>query len=386
MSDAIQAKIQDIDEEIARTQVNKRTMSHLCLLRSRRAELTRQMMQLSKKSGGGQFDGFSIQKTGKPRISLVGSPSVGKSSLMNIFMGDEEFSEVNERQFTTLTAIPGTVDLGEDIPTKGAGATKVQIVDLPGIIDGAIQLNRGGGRQILSTARTSDLVLILLDGTRPWGEKKMIERELHQFGIRLNKKPKHIIVRKLSSGGIRYRSTCRLTKISKEEVESACKQFKFNSVDILFREDANMEDLLDALHNTQSPGFIVYIPCVYALNKIDMLSLQEVNLWNKFENMCPISVKQGWNIDELKEMMWERLDLIRVYTKPRSSDPDFEDPVILRRDKSTVEDFCMKIHKTLAQNMRYAWVWGRSVKFSPGRAGLSHNLADEDVVHIVAKI
>jgi developmentally-regulated GTP-binding protein 1 len=57
----------------------------------------------------------------------------------------------------------------------------------------------------------------------------------------------------------------------------------------------------------------------------------------------PISANHGWNFDELLEKMWEYLDLVRVYTKPRGLQPDFNDPVVLRRSRCTVEDFCNTI-------------------------------------------
>jgi len=48
------------------------------------------------------------------------------------------FSEVNEREFTTLTCIPGVIQY------RGS---KLQLLDLPGIIEGAKD-GRGKGRQV----------------------------------------------------------------------------------------------------------------------------------------------------------------------------------------------------------------------------------------------
>ena len=79
-------------------------------------------------------------------------------------------------------------------------------------------------------------------------------------------------------------------------------------------------------------------------------------------------------------------DLIRVYTKPKGKDPDYEQPVIIQRVKSTVEDFCNKIHRNMIRDFRYAMVWGTSVKFNPQKVGKDHQLYDEDVVQIIKKI
>ena len=41
-------------------------------------------------------------------------------------------------------------------------------------------------------------------------------------------------------------------------------------------------------------------------------------------------------MDELIERIWQELDLIRIYTKPKGKVPDYTEPVILPRRKSTI--------------------------------------------------
>ena len=41
----------------------------------------------------------------------------------------------------------------------------IQLLDLPGIIEGASQ-GKGRGRQVISVARTADVVLMMLDATK----------------------------------------------------------------------------------------------------------------------------------------------------------------------------------------------------------------------------
>lgn len=59
--------------------------------------------------------------------------------------------------------------------------------DLPGIIEGAAD-GRGRGKQVIATARTCNLILIVLDAGKPITHKKIIENELNSFGIRVNQK------------------------------------------------------------------------------------------------------------------------------------------------------------------------------------------------------
>ena len=55
------------------------------------------------------------------------------------------------------------------------------------------------------------------------------------------------------------------------------------------------------------------------------------------------------------------------------------------RHGTTVEACCRQVHRTLITSFDYAMVWGTSVKHTPQRVGLSHQLDDEDVIQIVKK-
>ena len=65
-------------------------------------------------------------------------------------------------------------------------------------------------------------------------------------------------------------------------------------------------------------------------------------------------------------------------------EPDFNEALIVR-NQATIEDVCDQIHRALKESFRYALVWGASAMHTPQRVGLSHQVADEDVVSIVAK-
>jgi ribosome-interacting GTPase 1 len=80
----IAEKIKEIEYEYSRTQKNKATEYHLGLLKAKLAMLRRQAIEGEKKAGGGPGEGFDVQKHGESRIAMIGFPSVGKSSLLNL--------------------------------------------------------------------------------------------------------------------------------------------------------------------------------------------------------------------------------------------------------------------------------------------------------------
>lgn len=75
------------------------------------------------------------------------------------------------------------------------------MLDLPGIIEGAKD-GKGRGRQVIAVARTCSLIFIVLDVLKPLQHKRIIEKELEGFGIRLNKTPPNIAFKKKDKGGI----------------------------------------------------------------------------------------------------------------------------------------------------------------------------------------
>jgi len=281
-------------------------------------------------------------------------------------------SEVSEIDFTTLTTVPGTV--------KVHGAP-IQILDLPGTIEGAND-GRGRGRQVIAVARTCNLIFIVLDVLKPLGDKKTIESELEGFGIRLNKKPPAILVRRKEKGGIAITNTVPLTNIDQDEIKAILSEYRISNADVAIRQpNATADDVVDVIEGNR-----VYIPALYVLNKIDAISIEELDLLYKIPYSVPISSKEWLNVDELVQRMWEELDLVRVYTKPRGLPPDYTSPVVLHRGRCSVQDFCSAIHKEIAKQMKYAVVWGASAKHARGqKVGLDHVLDDEDVVHIAKK-
>eukprot|EP00825_Cyclidium_porcatum_P040317 TRINITY_DN5077_c0_g1_i1.p1 TRINITY_DN5077_c0_g1~~TRINITY_DN5077_c0_g1_i1.p1 ORF type:complete len:385 (+),score=81.16 TRINITY_DN5077_c0_g1_i1:132-1286(+) len=357
-----------IEQEMGRTQKNKATSFHLGQLKAKLAQLKREMIQSSNKKGGGQMEGFDVQKTGDSRVGLIGFPSVGKSTLLTKLTNTE--SKIAAYEFTTLTCIPG------NLYHKG---TKIQILDLPGIIEGAKD-GKGRGKQVIAVARSCNLILIILDATKPMKHKQIIENELEGFGIRLNKQPPNIQFKRKDKGGISIVRTVDTPDLDDELVKVILKEYKISNCDLFIKCKANEDDLIDVIESNRK-----YIPCLYVLNKIDDITLQELEIMDKIPHYVPISADLEWNLDGLIDEIWDYLDVIRVYTKPKGQNVDYNSPIVLARKKCTIEDLCRKIHKQLLDQFKHAIVWGMSVKHNPQICGKEHELQDEDVIQIIKK-
>ncbi len=151
--------------ENLRKDISKK-ISHL------RKEIERKKKQEKKK---GSRSGIAVKKEGIGQIVLVGLPNSGKSTLLNKLTGAA--TKVASYPFTTKKPTVAMMDYF---------GGKVQIVELPGIVQGSSQ-GKADGLQILSIARNSDAIVLV---ARSAYEQQQLEKELGQSGISLNKSEK----------------------------------------------------------------------------------------------------------------------------------------------------------------------------------------------------
>lgn len=124
-------------------------------------------------------------------------------------------SEEAAYEFTTLTCIPG------NIYYKGC---RIQMLDLPGIIEGAAY-GRGRGRQVIAVAKSADLILMVLDAGKEEekNHREILERELETVGLRLNKEPPRIYFKVKNAGGIKFNATVPLTRLGDDPYDTVYK-------------------------------------------------------------------------------------------------------------------------------------------------------------------
>ena len=264
--------------------------------------------------------------------------------------------------------------------------SQIQVLDLPGIIEGASQ-GKGRGRQVVAVAKSSDLVMIVLDCGKESekNHRAILEAELEAVGMRLNRSPPQIYFKRQKTGGIKFSSMVTLTRLGPDPqhtVETILREYRLHNSEVLFREDCGVDDLIDVIEGNRK-----YVRALYVWNKADTVSIEDVDRLSREPNSIVVAANLDLNLDRLVERIWEYLSLTRVYTKRRGEAPDFEEPVVLTADAGgvSVKSMCNQIHRSLAQDFKYAIVWGTSTKHSPQHVGIAHVLQDEDVVQIMKK-
>jgi uncharacterized protein len=93
-----------------------------------------------------------------------------------------------------------------------------------------------------------------------------------------------------------------------------------------------------------------------------------------------VSPLAGLGTQELARATFQRLEVLRVYTKTPGKEPDLREPVILPLG-STVLDFAEQIHKDFAQKLNFARIWG-SDRHDGQRVQRDYILNDGDVLEL----
>ncbi|MFB6096767.1 MAG: OBG GTPase family GTP-binding protein [Haloferacaceae archaeon] len=366
----LQDEIDDLREEITNTPYNKSTEQHIGRLKAKLAE---KKEKLEKQSGSGGGVGYAVEKHGDATVALVGFPSVGKSTLINALTNAD--SETGEYEFTTLNVNPGMLQY------RGAS---IQMLDVPGLIEGAAG-GRGGGKEVLSVVRTADLVLFVLS-VFEIDQYERLRSELYKNKIRLDTTPPNMSITKTGRGGIRVTKTDNVS-LGEGTIKDVLREHGYVNADVTIREDVSIDELIDGVMANR-----VYLPSMVAVNKADLIEkeyLPTVESDLRDHDLDPdevtfISAVEEKGLDGLKEKLWERLGLIRIYMDKPGRGVDREEPLILRAG-DTVGDACRKLGGSFEDRFKFARVSGPSAKHDEQQVGKDHRLADEDVLRIVAR-
>src|SRR3989338_1026439 len=288
-NDTTVEKIKELEDLISKSKYNKRTQHAIGLYKAQLAKLRDKQ---KSRSAGKKGEGYAVRKTGDGTVVLLGFPSVGKSTLLNALTNAN--SRVGSYAFTTLTVIPGILE------HKHA---KIQVLDVPGVVHGAAA-GTGRGKEVLAVIRNADIVLIMIDVFHP-EHYEVLLKEVYDTGVRINQKKPDVKIEKTSRGGISIGSTVKLAKLDKKTIESILREFDLNNANIVIREDIDIDQLIDIVEANK-----VYMPSIVVLNKIDMVSKEELEKAREKINpdLC-ISAEKGINMQEVKKKIFQKTKL-----------------------------------------------------------------------------
>jgi len=354
----LKMKISRVEKEIRDTPYDKSSEHHHGVLKAKLARLRDELDGPSNKGGGGGL-GYAIKHSGDASIVLVGLPSVGKSTLLNAVTNAE--SKVGNYDFTTLGVVPGMMVY------KGI---RIQILDLPGIIEGAAG-GKGFGKKVLSVIRASNLVVLMTDIQRKdWLAK--IKLELEKAGIRLNKKAPQVHIHRTTKGSIQLIDP--FNSLDKEMMIEVAREMGLNNAIIQLSEKIEtIDQFIDVLSKNRT-----YLPLVEVVTKVDMEKKSKIeNLKSKEKEIIFMSANKNIGIDEFKEKVWQGLGLIRVYLKrERNGEADKNEPLIMRKEQN-LEAVLKKISGEMRDDVGRAYIWGKNARFPGQEVSFSFPVFDE---------
>lgn len=348
-------KISRIEKEIRDTPYDKASEHHHGILKAKLAKLKEELEGPMNKGGGGGV-GYAIKHSGDASVVLVGLPSVGKSTLLNSITNAE--SKVGNYDFTTLGVVPGMMQY------KGVN---IQILDLPGIIEGAAG-NKGFGRKVISVIRASDLVVLMTDVKRvDW--LNVVSQELYNAGIRLNSKPPKISVHKTHRGAIQVIDP--YNSFEKSQVVEIAKEMGLDNAIIQLGEKIETVDrLIDGLVKSRK-----YMSAVKIVTKMDLAKPEDVKKIP--EDIVKMCVGQSMGIEDFKERVWQGLGLVRVYLKrERGGMADKNEPLIVKIT-DTLDDVLRRISNQMRDDVNKAYIWGKNARFPGQEVSFNFQVFDE---------
>lgn len=116
-------------------------------------------------------DSLHVKREGVAQLALVGAPNAGKSSLLQAL--SEIQIKTGDYAFTTLRPVPALVRIG---------GVLVQLVEIPGLIEGARD-DRGGGRALLGVLRNADAIVWCQAVTSSLDDLRVVRAEVSAAGI-----------------------------------------------------------------------------------------------------------------------------------------------------------------------------------------------------------
>ena len=271
-----------------------------------------------RKGGARTGPATVVRPEGAGQIAMIGPPNSGRSSIHALVTGSH--AEVGSYPFTTQFPLPGMMPVHD---------VMIQLVDLPPISP------EHPIPWISNALQPADGCLLVVDLSSPGTVERVIQ--LHE----LLEEPRVV-----------------LTEVWPTDDEDAPEVELFTKLlpTLLV---ANKSDLLD--------------------DPREELAVLEELVGVRYPFLA-VSAETGQGLDELGTWLFDRLGVVRVYTKIPGKDVDTDRPYTLPPG-STVEDVARLVHRDIAADLKYARMWGHS-DFDAQQVGRDHIVEDGDVLEL----
>ncbi len=359
-------KLRALQEFLSAVPKHKGTENLIRWARKRMAELREEIEERKRKKSGGSQPSFFIEKSGAAQIVMLGFTNVGKSSLLRALTGAK--AEVADYPYTTKRPIPGALKY-RDI--------EFQLIEAPAIIPSGGAWNG----KVLGLAKNADGLMLVIDASKePIKQFQLLQKILRENGIHITKPRGYVIIeRGRGVHGIQVKLYGKLL-CTLDEVRKLLESYRIYNAIVKVYGEVDLDAIEESIFET-----VVYKPTIVILNKVDLVDNSVVEEFRKsIPSNIPVltasAIHGHVNKDEVGRVIFDLLELVRVYTKPPLGEPS-KKPLVLKRG-STVLDVAKAVHSELYERFAYARIWGPSAKYPGQRVGPDHIVEDGDIVEI----
>jgi len=176
--------------------------------------------------------------------------------------------------------------------------------------------------------------------------------------------------------------------LAEDTVKQVLREYGYVNAKVTIPHDLTIDELVDAVMDNRE-----YLPSMVTVNKADLIDksyLPTVKEGARERDLDPddvlfISAEKELGLDGLRERLSGRSwgSSASTWTSPVGG-VDYEEPLVLF-EGDTVGDACTKIGGEFDERFKFARVSGTSAKHDDQQVGKGHELADEDVLRIVAR-
>ncbi len=276
-----------------------------------------------RKGGARTGPSLSVRPEGAAQLALLGAPNSGKSQLHHRLTGAR--SEIGPYPFTTQILLPGMMPY-EDV--------HFQLVDLPPVSKDFFE------PWMVNSLQTADAAILVIDISDP---------------------------------------ECI------DHIDQVIAQLDQRKVSLTDQFDSKLANGAGEAEDPEFDPFRIALPAILVANKIDLATapgeldaLNELVSYN-FPSIA-VSALNGDHLDVFPRMVFEKLNIVRVYTKIPGKPPDTDKPFTLRLG-GRVSDVARQIHKDFEETFKFARIWGKNV-FAGQQVGPDHVLDDLDILEI----